>query len=921
MPVLDLISIGLIVIFILNLFLLLFILFSRASQRTSGIAFAVVILTILGWISSMFFYRLAPDQANSTMICRILYIAASLVPTSFIIFEEIFPNKKFRRNRLFTLLLILNFILFIFIIHPNLIIRNVELIPGREKIIIWGPLYILYVLFILGFFLFSFYRFYLKYRQSYGIEKIQIRFILFGAIVTSNIAFVTNLFLPWFANTYLNWMGQLATLIWVGFVVYSIVQFRFLDIRFALRAVLVKLIYITLLFTIAFVGLFVYRFLPGMVWDDRAYILTVILVIIFVFIGEPILHFITRYTDKIFFQRTYTEQEILNKLAHTMAESIDLSSLVKRIGEAFKKVFHVERVSFVIFSNEDIDFRGDKIKSYYFNYDCLLIKHLLKQPEILILDELKFTLEDLPDPRYVKQMIKEMEMVEAQVILPLHGTEKIIGMIVLGEKKSNEAFTTNDVNSLETLSYQAGIAIENAHLYSEVQSFSHNLQKEVRKATLDLREKNQFLSILRRLDQIIMNTLDLNRMCQKIVDTISWEMGYVGGLIALIDERHHVLRAMAISQTPAFEPIRVNLPKRLNSFTIPLTDQNNPLVKALAKSEEGFYGEMTDLYSPPLEKKLTRKFQQNSGIKTHIVYPLSAKGKKLGVVVLGLQKEKGKITDREKELIRAFVDQTGIALENASLYSELTKTNKELEVMNEHLKELDRMKDEFVSIASHELRTPMTAIQGYAWMLQRGKHKAIFSPRQEEYLDKIVISTERLITLVSDMLDVSRIEGGRIEIEMKKQPIEDLVISCIDEIRPRALQKNIILTYEKLKKTLPLVEIDEKKIREVLLNLLGNALKFTERAGKITVSTHQRGKFIQVNVADTGRGIAREDFPKLFKKFGRLEHSYAMISETGGTGLGLYISKALIDLHGGKIWVKSQIDNGSIFSFTVRIAR
>ena len=247
--------------------------------------------------------------------------------------------------------------------------------------------------------------------------------------------------------------------------------------------------------------------------------------------------------------------------------------------------------------------------------------------------------------------------------------------------------------------------------------------------------------------------------------------------------------------------------------------------------------------------------------------------------------------------------------------------NKALERANEHLKELDMMKDEFVSIASHELRTPMTAIQGYAWMLKKGKHKATFSRRQKDYLEKIITSTDRLIDLVSDMLDVSRIEGGRIKIEFHQEDISDIIKSTIEEIKPKSLEKDIILSYTSPAKKLPLVEIDNKKIREVLLNFIGNAIKFTSQTGKITVSARKKGKFVQVRVTDTGRGISKEDIPKLFKKFSRLEHSYAMISETAGTGLGLYISKAFVEMHGGKVGVKSKIEEGSIFYFTVRIAK
>ncbi|OGB76537.1 hypothetical protein A2476_05365 [candidate division CPR3 bacterium RIFOXYC2_FULL_35_7] len=797
-----------------------------------------------------------------------------------------------------------------------------ELVNGNSRTTVYGSLYIWFIIHFVGYTIANIFFLIKKLRKSVGIERLQIKFFILGITFAVIFGSLTNIFIPLFTGYYdIQNLGPVATLLLVGFITYAIMKTRFLDIRFAVRALIIKLLYSSILFGISVLGLYVYSLLTKVPIDTRAFILIFVLVLIVALLGQFISNIIILVTDKFFFQRTYTEQEVLNRLARTMAESIDLESLVKRIQDAFKDVFHVNFVTFFIFSNNnELRSMGDKLNNFDLAIQDPIIQRILRDEEILVIDEMRAQLDTDLKKVESEKIIEELSKVSGQVIIPLHGTEKITGMIILGEKKSNEAFTVNDIHSLETLSYQAGIAIENAYLYSEVQNFSKNLQKEVANATADLRGKNHFLAILRSLDQIIMNTLDLDLMSQKIVDTISWEMGYVGGMIALIDEKHHILRARAISQTPSFDKIKEYLPKKIHQFTISLFDKENPLVKTVFESKPMYFPRLSDLYNPVIPESLSKKIQQQTGIKTNVVWPLSAKGKKLGVVVLGLQKDIKKITSKEKELMQAFADQTGIAIENASLYDSLTHTNEQLERANNHLKELDRMKDEFVSIASHELRTPMTAIQGYAWMLQRGKHKARLSPHQKDYLDKIIRSTERLIALVSDMLDVSRIEGGRIEMVFHPEQIEDLIKSTFDEILPKAVEKKIELTYDFSKALLPKVDIDEKKIREVLLNLVGNALKFTSPHGKVKVGAHRKGKFVQIDVTDTGRGISRQDIPKLFKKFVRLDESYAMISETSGTGLGLYISKALVELHGGKIGVKSILGKGSTFSFTVRLA-
>lgn len=240
------------------------------------------------------------------------------------------------------------------------------------------------------------------------------------------------------------------------------------------------------------------------------------------------------------------------------------------------------------------------------------------------------------------------------------------------------------------------------------------------------------------------------------------------------------------------------------------------------------------------------------------------------------------------------------------------KKTRDLEDANRRLKELDQIKDDFVSIASHELRTPMTAIRSYAWM---ALHKADMplSKTMEKYVARILISTERLINLVNDMLNVSRIESGRIEINPEPIDLPSLIKDIVDEVYySKSEEKNI--QFVVLPKPVPKVLADPEKLRQVFLNLVGNSLKFTPDGGKITFDFFTDGKTVEISVSDTGVGIPEEDTSKLFHKFGRLDNSYTAAATSGGTGLGLYISKNLVELMHGKIWVKSEgINKGATF--------
>lgn len=248
----------------------------------------------------------------------------------------------------------------------------------------------------------------------------------------------------------------------------------------------------------------------------------------------------------------------------------------------------------------------------------------------------------------------------------------------------------------------------------------------------------------------------------------------------------------------------------------------------------------------------------------------------------------------------------------------LSQVTQEVYKMNSKLHELDKLKDDFVSIASHELRTPMTAIRSYSWMALN-RADVPLSDKLRKYLQRTLVSTERLINLVNDMLNVSRIESGRIEISPQSFDLQNLIGEVMVEIDAKAKEKNLQISIAPA--TLPKVFADPNKVHQVLLNILGNSLKFTPANGSIVLTCHSDGNNIEISIKDSGVGISKDDLSRLFKKFSRLDNSYIAASSTGGTGLGLYICKNLIELMKGKIWVTSEGENkGSAFIFTLPVA-
>ncbi len=272
--------------------------------------------------------------------------------------------------------------------------------------------------------------------------------------------------------------------------------------------------------------------------------------------------------------------------------------------------------------------------------------------------------------------------------------------------------------------------------------------------------------------------------------------------------------------------------------------------------------------------------------------------------------------DEIESLSHSFASLIDQLLEREHLLEQISS---QLKDANEKLKALDKLKNEFVSVASHELRTPMTAIKSYLWMALKGKGGEL-NEKQRYYIERSYNSVDRLVRLVNDMLNISRIESGRISIEFQSVDLNRLTQEVVDEVLPRAGELGISVTIQKLGSH-PRVLADPDKIKEVLFNLIGNSLKFTPKGGSITVSFSQQNGFIETMIKDTGAGIAQEDMGKLFQKFGLLTGSYItnQTSTSLGTGLGLYICRSIIDLHGGEIKAASQgRGNGAIFTFTLK---
>lgn len=431
------------------------------------------------------------------------------------------------------------------------------------------------------------------------------------------------------------------------------------------------------------------------------------------------------------------------------------------------------------------------------------------------------------------------------------------------------------------------------------------------------------LRALWEVERLILGNLNFNEIAQKVTDIILTELGYLRlgyqiVVLGLIDEKRGVLKRVAISKTDGAKKFLSTTPIPFNNIEISLHEENNISIQALNENNIKFTNRVADVLFPAVSADFSDKLQKELGIKCSMVIPIRVSNNNLGILIFSMTKNETSMSMQEKTIIQSFSQAVGISLQNALLYSSLGYTTKQLGIANQKLQELDKLKDDFVSIASHELRTPMTAIRSYAWMALN-KPDIPLSEKMKKWLDRTLTSTERLINLVNDMLNVSRIEAGRIDITPKVFNAVELSHDIAEEVSVKASEQGVKIIVTEAK--LPAVFADPDKVHQIMLNLVGNALKFTPTGGSITISFLSDGNMLDISIKDSGVGMSKEDLGRLFRKFGRLDSSYTAISTSGGTGLGLYISKSLVELMKGRIWVSSEgLGQGSTFSFSLPVS-
>jgi signal transduction histidine kinase len=295
------------------------------------------------------------------------------------------------------------------------------------------------------------------------------------------------------------------------------------------------------------------------------------------------------------------------------------------------------------------------------------------------------------------------------------------------------------------------------------------------------------------------------------------------------------------------------------------------------------------------------------GYRSLLAVPLLREQAIVGALTI-YRRETGDFAPEVVNLLRTFATQSVLAIQNARLFREIEAKSRELEAANRH-------KSEFLANVSHELRTPLNAVIGFSEVLLE-KLFGELNDKQNEYVDDILSSGRHLLSLINDILDLSKIEAGRMELETTTFDLPSAIENALLLVRERATRHGIKLDRV-VDNRLGDFTGDERKVKQILVNLLSNAVKFTPEGGKVRVNARLGDSAAIISVVDTGIGIAPEDHEAIFEEFRQVGSNYTQKRE--GTGLGLTLTRKFVEMHGGKIWVESEPGKGSTFTFTMPI--
>lgn len=455
---------------------------------------------------------------------------------------------------------------------------------------------------------------------------------------------------------------------------------------------------------------------------------------------------------------------------------------------------------------------------------------------------------------------------------------------IMVRRKEARPFSGKQIELLKTFADQAVIAIENVRLF-----------KEIQERTRELEQSLEEVHALSEVSRTVSSSLDLGQVLHEIAEQAAKlcdaDAGFINEYVEAIGQfrRSAVWNASEVF-VETLDGVQITLGRGATG-------------ESAATGKPVQIPDVREAKDYPYCDLLSR-----GGYRAVLSVPMQREGRIIGTVAV-LRKAPGTFSDRQVNLLQAFADQTTIAIDHARLYRDVMEKGRMLEEANRH-------KSAFLANMSHELRTPMNAIIGFSEVLLDPALQ-VSAEERAQFLTDILNSGKHLLHLINEVLDLSKIEAGRMDLHVVPAALSDVFETVQSTLRPLAAKKGLVFEVERADGIAPF-PMDAARIKQVLVNLVGNAIKFTPERGRVWVRATTENGMVKVEVGDTGPGIAPEDHERIFQEFQQAQTARGA-GKPEGTGLGLTLARRFVELHGGRLWVESQVGEGSCFRFTLPI--
>lgn len=447
----------------------------------------------------------------------------------------------------------------------------------------------------------------------------------------------------------------------------------------------------------------------------------------------------------------------------------------------------------------------------------------------------------------------------------------------------------------------------------KLQSQLEHVTQEMYLRNKELAETNKTLSLLRTIDALVLEShTSLLMVCEHITEAITQVAGYA--FVGLMTRSSHTRDVLTLNGWSGSAwlgkdhgDLGFSSPLHLNLDHPWFSQPESTRLLSLEGVPDVLLADFLNCRVSDIER-----VKRQLPLKSVYMVKLMARRRLVGLLVVGFLNPGEELEPADITLLDHLSESIGVALDNKLLFEENQHVLKQLRESNQKLKELDETKDDFISMASHQLRTPLTSAKGYISMVLEGDAGKI-TPTQREMLGQAYFSSQRMVYLIADLLNVSRLKTGKFVIDAAPVDLAEVVEQELSQLQETAASRSLTFTYDK-PKHFPKLMMDETKIRQVIMNFADNAIYYTPSGGHIEVKLIENKTTIELRVEDDGIGVPRSEQPHLFTKFYRAGN--ARKARPDGTGLGLFMAKKVVVAQGGSIIFKSHEGKGSTFGFT-----